>query len=391
MIVEGRLMIDLIRSGDGAGTAVISSSRPLRIPKAFQGKSIHDTVRTLPLLFSVCSLAQGAAAAEACERALGIAGTAATRDVRTLLVLAETLREHVIRTVMDWPRAVGLEAKAPDLRRAMRASEDLRRALDPHALALTVGADVEPNAIKLAKPIAEFAALIEDLVLGERIGFWGARRSAHDLEEWARQRATAAQVLVSRLFDRGWASAGASDVRFLPALASDDLADDLLGPHGDAFVAAPTWIGSPHETSVLARQAETPLVQDLMRLHGSGLLTRISARLAEIADLPHVMRRIAEGAIDGEEGRVRSAPLGAGRGLSQIEAARGRLIHGVEIAADVVKRYSILAPTEWNFHPRGAATQGLSEIAGRGGGIRELAELFICAVDPCVGYEVRVH
>ncbi len=74
-----------------------------------------------------------------------------------------------------------------------------------------------------------------------------------------------------------------------------------------------------------------------------------------------------------------------------MEAARGRLVHGVEIEDDIVRRYAILAPTEWNFHWHGAAAHGLADIAGRGSDVRALADLFVTAVDPCVGYELKVN
>ena len=83
---------------------------------------------------------------------------------------------------------------------------------------------------------------------------------------------------------------------------------------------------------------------------------------------------------------------GGGIGVAQVEAARGRLIHAVLMAGERVDRYRILAPTEWNFHPEGAAARGLAKIAASGGERRaHLARLFVTAVDPCVGYDVRMH
>jgi coenzyme F420-reducing hydrogenase alpha subunit len=81
----------------------------------------------------------------------------------------------------------------------------------------------------------------------------------------------------------------------------------------------------------------------------------------------------------------------SGVGLAQVEAARGRLVHRVELEHDGVRRYRILAPTEWNFHPAGAAAQGLMHLpAEEPEVLRRLAALLINAVDPCVGYDLRV-
>ena len=57
-----------------------------------------------------------------------------------------------------------------------------------------------------------------------------------------------------------------------------------------------------------------------------------------------------------------------------------------------MERYLIVAPTEWNFHPEGAAAQALALIAGSGrSDARGLADLMITAFDPCVEYSLAVH
>jgi hypothetical protein len=56
-----------------------------------------------------------------------------------------------------------------------------------------------------------------------------------------------------------------------------------------------------------------------------------------------------------------------------------------------VRRYRILAPTEWNFHPDGAAAQALMRLPAQDPAfLRRLAAMLINAVDPCVGYDLRV-
>ena len=51
----------------------------------------------------------------------------------------------------------------------------------------------------------------------------------------------------------------------------------------------------------------------------------------------------------------------------------------------------ILAPTEWNFHPDGAAAQALMRLPAQDPAfLRRLAAMLINAVDPCVGYDLRV-
>ena len=93
-----------------------------------------------------------------------------------------------------------------------------------------------------------------------------------------------------------------------------------------------------------------------------------------------------------DRSREDERPPGDGLGLAQVEAARGRLVHGVVVEGDAVRDYAILAPTEWNFHPRGGLAGALAGLdADDEDALRGQAGLLIEAVDPCVGYELRVR
>ncbi len=78
-------------------------------------------------------------------------------------------------------------------------------------------------------------------------------------------------------------------------------------------------------------------------------------------------------------------------GIGQKEAARGRVVHRVEMHGASVGRYQILAPTEWNFHPRGVVAAALARLPrGDVDALRRKADMLIKAVDPCVGYDLRI-
>jgi coenzyme F420-reducing hydrogenase alpha subunit len=79
-------------------------------------------------------------------------------------------------------------------------------------------------------------------------------------------------------------------------------------------------------------------------------------------------------------------------GLSQIEAARGRLIHRVALRGRRVSRYQIVSPTAWNFHPVGPAAEGLRRVVNNDPeGVPNKAALLIEAIDPCVQYQLTVQ
>ena len=77
--------------------------------------------------------------------------------------------------------------------------------------------------------------------------------------------------------------------------------------------------------------------------------------------------------------------------MAQVQAARGLLVHRVAIRAGRVADYRILAPTEWNFHPQGAAALGLATLPDADDEtLHRLGGLFVTALDPCVAYDLRI-
>ena len=88
---------------------------------------------------------------------------------------------------------------------------------------------------------------------------------------------------------------------------------------------------------------------------------------------------------------AREASAATGIGIAAVETARGTLIHRAALDGERVAHYRIVAPTEWNFHPRGAFPRGLADMPARNEGeVRQAAALLAHALDPCVAYETRI-
>lgn len=393
MSIEGRLMIDLSSGVDSATAVRIASSRPFHIVQTFIGRPPQEVVRTLPLLFGICGAAQGTAAAMACEKAMGLTAPQPTQILRALLVSVETTREHLIRIAMDWRRFLGETPVRNEIIKIMQFARAMRKAIDPANKVLVLGGATEPEPEQIAKGLPWLEELLQTLVFAEPASVWVMRQSFEDVAAWAQAGETLAQRLVYKVIERRWDGAGAVEARHLPELDDATFVERLFAPDGDVFVTRPEWDGAPCETTPLSRQHGHPLVSAVHARCGTGLLTRLVARLVELGRMAEALRAgvvALRGAVD----RAAEAPpnvTSQGRGAAQVEAARGRLVHGVEIISGVVACYRILAPTEWNFHPQGAAARGLAQIAQHANGAsRPLADLLINAVDPCVGYELRV-
>lgn len=390
-MIEGRLTIDLYRNGSGVEHVEINSTRPLRIARVFEGKTPQDVAKTLPLLFSVCAAAQARAGTSAMEEALGVDKCPITEAARSCLVLAETAREHLFRIVMDWPRYTGEEMNKEQAKRITSLVPDFKKALFKDLGAFEIGGRAQPNVDILGRAIEGLDFVLSEMVFGEEVKTWLNRSSFSELFEWASKRVTLPSRLTALVIGNGWESEGDIPVSFLPEIPACDIVLRLKEENDRAFSARPEWDGLYCETSSLSRQCEKDVIKDLLRKFGSGLLTRIAARLSELADTVQKINSVADTICKGtplEKGRTTKE---SGEGLAQVEAARGRLIHHVLIENNLVSSYQIVAPTEWNFHPSGVAVNGLRHLKGKERDLKKLAHLFIESIDPCVGYELRVH
>ncbi len=394
--IEGQLTITL-RTAHGRVAGVdIRSSRPLKAPRIFVGRSPATVLETLPMIYSLCATAQAAAARQALGAALGRPADAAARAGR-LLVDVETVREHTLGILLGWAEYLG---EGPDGAAAtmMGLLPAVRGAVFAGGRAFALDAEVAVDRDALAAALGQMRTVLEERVFGLPLEMWHGLATPAELVEWAEQGTTvAARVAAAALAD-GQAD-GPADATFPttagPVALLPDLDDATLGARlrpadADAFIARPLWRGAPGETSSLSRQRTHPLVAGLLQDQGDGLVTRLAARLVELSGLARGLEdslpRLADApAAAVEDGRD------TGEGMGQVEAARGRLVHRVELAAGMVTRYQVLAPTEWNFHPRGAASRALAGLAFTDEeDLRRRAALAIRALDPCVGFELVV-
>lgn len=392
-MIEGRLTIDLYRNGKGIERAEIASSRPPRIVSLFENKTPAEVAGTLPLVFNVCRIAQGRASAAAMEKAMGVPRCPTTEAARAALVLAETAREHLLRIALHWARFAGRECSSPCLQRINRILPDIQKTLFAGRAPFAIAARARLDRTAFDEAVASLQALIAKIVFGEPVGTFLARADGGALEAYARRGATIPARLVRKVIDNNWASVGDAGADFLLRLDEASLLKRLTGEDADGFTATPEWAGAPRETTALARRSTEPLIADLMADYGTGLLTRLAARLVDLVHIPGEMRAQAARFVETVAGEVDGGAAGRdGEGIAQVEAARGRLVHGVRLAKGRIGRYLILAPTEWNFHPAGAAARGLSRLTGASEAeLTSQARLLIDAIDPCVGYELRVH
>ena len=390
--VEGELHIDLCWSRGRVSRVAIRSTRPLLMPRIFLGKTPLDVVSTLPLIYSVCGVAQGCAAVEALEQALARPASPACRERRRVLVAFETLKEHVWRIELDWAgflnRAPGREAVV----RVVSLMREFRATLFPEGDPFTPGGgESKIDAAQFDTQLEDLERLLQARIFSRPTQSWLEITDRQGLAHWSGARDTLAQEMVFRVENRGEAGLGQAPVSALGALDAAYLNQRLTRDDADRFIAQPDWHDTLAETTPYTRRCDHPMLRSLGKLYGNGLLARLTARLVELAALVAEIRSGIAG-LDCSETDLRGSDTGSGIGISQIEAARGRLVHRVELQGGRVSSYQILAPTEWNFHPRGVLASGLEGLeADNEVSLKQRAELLINAIDPCVGYQLRIN
>ncbi|QOY52765.1 nickel-dependent hydrogenase large subunit [Candidatus Sulfurimonas baltica] len=143
-----------------------------------------------------------------------------------------------------------------------------------------------------------------------------------------------------------------------------------------------------YEVGPLARAMvnKNQLILDAHKKYGDSIFSRIIARVCEISQLLlHSTKLIKELDLNEPsyiEPSINIKQLNAS-GYSAVEAARGTLIHKVEIENGIIKNYEIITPTQWNLSGGTREKMGVSQKAMIGLCDVKTAELVFKTFDVC--------
>ncbi len=361
----------------------ITSRRPLQAANLFKGKSISQTVTTLPLLFNICSKAQTVTALRAIESAMQSPASKQTESSREALIILENLREQTLRVVMDWPPYIKEQADNRLLSHVASGINQLMQSLDPGKILSING--ITSKTLKQSQ-WESFRHTLSQAIFGSDADTWlnnmfkNGQHPQDQIANWASRQHTQAARFIDWLNQKEWKHAGKSSIAHIPNINDNDLLI-LLSHDEQTFTSKPSWNNDCYELSWFSRKH----LHDDGKKTDNGIYTRMVARLKEIADLITQLDRFY----------IHEAVLKSGKisvtGMAHSEAARGRLTHYVEVEGNTINKLVILAPTEWNFHPNGVAVDSLNHLHAESiKELRQQAELLIHAIDPCVGYQLQI-
>jgi hypothetical protein len=392
MSIQGVLNITL----SAQGNCTIRSTRPIQAGRLFSGKSVEQTLKTIPLLFSICAKAQTITAARAIESAMNTPASRETESQREALITLESLREQSLRLLMDWPAHINEAPEPQALSHVVQGIQHLMQALQPEYLlsCLPESSQSAQHSVLCSPKHSthlwnNFSQKLSLILFGSSTDTW-LETIHHSVDDWAAQQQTQMARLIYWLNQQDWKQSGTSHIALAPDIKDSELVSRLLAEK-EAFTRQPDWQGNCYEVSWFQRQQGHVVVIKLNTSQGNGIYTRMVARLIDVAELMQKLDRFFT------QGALLQAVSTNVRGLAHTDAARGRLTHYIELENQHIKQLIILAPTEWNFHSKGVAQQSLENlITGqhnfcRHSSLKQQADLVIHAIDPCVGYQLTIE
>ncbi|MDY0233787.1 MAG: nickel-dependent hydrogenase large subunit [Sulfurimonas sp.] len=155
-----------------------------------------------------------------------------------------------------------------------------------------------------------------------------------------------------------------------------------------SFAKNVSYKGRYYEVGPLARAMinKKALIVDAHKKYGDSLYSRILARVYEITELLSYSQKLISN-LDLAEPSYIEPQLDISKlnssGYSAVEAARGTLIHKVEIEEGIIKNYEIITPTQWNLSGGTRENPGVSQKAMVGLSDTKTAELVFKSFDVC--------
>ena len=326
------------------------------IEEILRSRPALDALVINPRICGICGHAHLIATAMVLEKVSGIVPTQKAKKIREITRFCEIVQNHLKWFYLVIFVQLGLPF---DMDRVQRIIREINKLLAifggqwPHSsYALPGGVTCDPTQLEILQ--ASHIAQSLQREFGLLFGDFDIKNLQKDLKR-----------LFDKLSELDVLHLGKGYDRFI-VFGSDGYVQNAKLLHGKirparleyvkeqeqpkSFAKRVTYKGKFYETGPLARTMIRggTFVKRLHRRYKDSLTTRIFARIYEAAQLLQNIKNNLS-TLDLSQESAIEASLQDGKASIAIEAARGSLIHTVEIENQRIKNYSIVTPTQWNL------------------------------------------
>lgn len=368
----GSVEITVTPSGGAPGRVRVKSTRRTRVTAMLVGQPADERLpRMISLLYTLCPQAQASAWKAAVALAQRRELAPEIIEPWAAAVQLEAMTEHMRCFVLELPKALGMEdtvsarpvgALRAKISRAASLDEAGRRAL-----------------------LAEASAAARDLLFGHSgpLPSLSERKSTAEIEAWVSTLRNVLRPVLSYLvmLPRELGVATARRLDTASPTVRKELTTELARP---GFCFEPHLFTGPAQTSALSRRVASPALMPELLRRRPGCFDYFYARLLELGTWCR--------GFEAPSALISGFSPEPGVGISFVETARGVLTHRVRLERGIVREASIVAPTEWNFYPGGAAEEALNSLGVTDwASWRSRAEIVVRQFDACIPYKMTTE
>ena len=415
--IEGEAELDFTFSKGKIEDVKINFGFYRGIEEILQGKDARDALVITPRVCGICNHAHLIAAVRAIENGYENAGlnveiSSKANDIREFTLACELIQNHVKWFYMTiLPQLEAYVKQRSEENYAIKAtylSSTITKALAifagqwPHSsYAVPGGITCDPTHLDVMQAqglVEESIKFFEQVMTGMPLDDYLSIDSVSSLHQIEGDFGK----MLHLMGNNGMTEVGQSHDRFIV------FAECILSKPGKSIITAVSNVDTRYveesaqkgtvakavtykqrlyEVGPLARGmvAKTPLVKSLHKRYKDSLLTRVFARIHEVALLLEYSKELLGNLRMDEPSCTLEAnvKLYEFEGTGVVEAARGSLIHKTTVNGGLITNYDIITPTQWNLSHGTKEEQGVAIEAMVGSKSIEEATFIFRTFDVC--------
>ncbi|MDM5263949.1 nickel-dependent hydrogenase large subunit [Sulfurovum sp. XTW-4] len=387
------------------------------IEEILRGHDAWDALVITPRVCGICNHAHLLAAVRAIENGYENSGlkvnlTSKAKAIREFTLSCELIQNHIKWLYMTifphFEKFVGAVSEENYAMKATYLASTITKALAvfsgqwPHAsYAIPGGVTCDPTHLDVMQAqslVDESIKFFEEVVIGLSIDDYLAMESVSSFDKIQGDFGKLLRLMIVN--DMG--NKGYSHDRFIvfgesvlskpgrsiiTNVTNVDISCVIENEQKGTVSKAVTYKDKFYEVGPLARGmvAKTPIVRSLHKRFKDSVLSRVFARIHEVALLLDYSKSLLNKLQLDEPSCVLKSDvrLTDFDGIGTVEAARGSLIHKTTVRDGVITNYDIITPTQWNLGNSKAVDQGIAIEAMIGSSSIEEATFIFRTFDVC--------